>query len=88
MSEAAMHPVIQTLRSGIAYATFENADVKEAVDNLVNILGYDLEVAEYEPATKTDVSAAELEKVLNEADKEVEDEDDEDDDDNEDDDED
>jgi len=67
-----MHPVIKTLKNGLAYAKFADKGIEDSVRNLVNELGTDLDEpnADYELDDDSAVTkaAAELEQAIDEYD--------------------
>lgn len=55
---------IKTLKTALAHAKFEDADIKSATDKLINSLGDELNAAGYDAGTDVEVAANELEAVI------------------------
>lgn len=64
-----MHPVIESLKSGLAYATFKNDDVKKKVDNLIDEIDNEME-GDYDHGPMVERAMVDLAAVLDEADDE------------------
>jgi hypothetical protein len=59
-----MMDAIKTLKTALAHAKFEDADIKSATDKLINSLGDELNAAGYDAGTDVEVAANELEAVI------------------------
>jgi len=69
-----MHKTIQTIKTALAHAKFENPDIESGVTDLVTELGNDLDGDEvsYIPGLRVDNAESALLDTLNDADEEAE----------------
>lgn len=67
-----MHSTIQALKNALAYAKFNDSELKEATEKLVEEIGKDLDEELYEPSPDTVTAESELNSAMNNLDESVE----------------
>lgn len=63
-----MHITISTLQNALAYATFPHPEMRKEVTKYLEVLGGDLDEADYSPAAGMDEAVSELNEVMSEID--------------------